>query len=209
MKASTAVLAVAMCAMLALACAAEAEKPYVDAQGHGHEREYYEHEPRGDYEHRSDYEQKYKAFTLYAGPGTSCNGNAINCTEAVSLTRVLYADSAATTLPVATLYQTGLVAATGTNLATTRVLYWQSFRFTGLNGFGEGTIQTQGDDTGFNDPTFTNRAITGGTGVFTGVLGYVTRGGNPATTNPGPYTFVLTRWSKDSDYGSYYDGKGY
>lgn len=82
-------------------------------------------------------------------------------------------------------------------------------RFSGVNGFGEGTIQTQGDDTGVDDPTFTNRAIIGGTGVFTGVAGYVTRGGNPATTNPGPYTFVLTKWSKDSDYGSYYDGKGY
>jgi len=82
MKASTAVLAVAMCAMLALACAAEDEKPYVDAQGHSHRREYYEPE----HEHRSDYEQKYKAFTLYPGTATICNGDATTCTNAVSIT---------------------------------------------------------------------------------------------------------------------------
>lgn len=80
MKASTAVLAVAMCAMLALTYAAEAEKPYVDAQGHS--REYY----GGHEEHRSDYEQKYKAFTLYPGDPTSCNGAAITCGETVSIT---------------------------------------------------------------------------------------------------------------------------
>lgn len=206
MKASTMVLAMAMCAMLAVAYAAD-EKPKAKEQHHSHEPEYYE---GGDsYGH----EKKYKAFSLYAGPFTTCNGNATTCGSDIGGTRTLYAD-AAFTLPVATLYQAGVVVKTGlgatlaNQLADTRAIYWQSFRFTGLNGFGEGTIQTQGDDTGFDDPTFTNRAITGGTGIFTGVAGYLTRGGNPATTTPGPYTFVLTQWNKDYDYG-YDSNKGY
>jgi hypothetical protein len=71
-------------------------------------------------------------------------------------------------------------------------------RFTGANGFGEGTIQTQGDDTNFADSSYTNRAIIGGTGVFTGVSGYLTRGGNPTAATPTfAYTFVLTTVNKD------------
>jgi hypothetical protein len=58
---------------------------------------------------------------------------------------------------------------------------------------GEGTIQTQGDDTGPADATYTNRAIIGGTGKFNGASGYLTRGGDPATTTPSAkWTFVFT-----------------
>jgi hypothetical protein len=39
------------------------------------------------------------------------------------------------------------------------------------------------------------RAIIGGTGVFTGVTGYLTRGGMPATPTPGPFEFVITNWN--------------
>jgi hypothetical protein len=63
-------------------------------------------------------------------------------------------------------------------------------RFSG--SLGEGTIKTQGDDTDPADATYTNRTIIDGTGVFNDASGYLTCGGNPATTNPGPWQFVLT-----------------
>lgn len=46
---------------------------------------------------------------------------------------------------------------------------WANSRFSGLaGGFQAGSITTAGDDTNFNDASYTNRAITGGTGGFTG-----------------------------------------
>jgi len=197
MKALTVV--VALCAMLALAHAADGDKAQPAHDSYGYDERY-------GHDHYEK-EHKYKAFSLYpesSPPAVSCNGNTTTCGRTIGFSRKLYRDSGKQ-YQVAVLYQTGMVAATGATVADTRLIYWQSFRFSGINGFGEGTIQTQGDDTGFDDPTFTNRAITGGTGVFTGVKGWLTRGGNPATTNVGPYTFVFTNWDKDGGYGGYHD----
>jgi hypothetical protein len=72
------------------------------------------------------------------------------------------------------------------------LLLLERSRFKASSQWGESTIQAQGDGTGPQDMAYTNRAIIGGTGAFNGAKGFITRGGDPVTRNPGAFVFKFT-----------------